>query len=100
MKLITLSSQAERSEVFVERLVMKLERDNIEIYVDQVTLVFYWPYIAIEKRRVHIAFHSQITYHDRNNWEVNKSLVMRILGFGIGIAHKHCLNPNVKDNVA
>ena len=79
---------------------MKLDRDNIEFYVGQITIVLYWPYVRLKARSTHIAFNSQITYYDRRNWEVNKSLVVRIVGFGIGIAHKHCLNPNVKGNIS
>lgn len=93
----------------------KLSKDRLSMFLGAYTVEVYWPHlhtrIGCEKLDANfVKFHgrtelgftanTQILYtRPRDGWSWERALAARILGFGIGVAYKHCENPYVNGGV-
>ncbi len=77
---------------------MKISKGQIAFYIKQLTLEIYWPKILNNSADFGIFMPTQISYkkfNEYNIWYFHRAAVIKLLGFGVGIAWKHCDNPNI-----
>lgn len=77
----------------------KVQKDRLVLFVGFLTIELYWPRFTFNNSDIGLWFHTHINYKrhvERREWEVTRAFVIKILGFGIGLAWKHCDNPSIE----
>lgn len=73
------------------------EKGKVEFYVGQLTIVFYYPHVWLNSSDYGLNLATGIIgkrHVKYQEWWITRSVVIRVLGFGIGLAWNHIDNPN------
>ena len=76
---------------------MKFKKDRLCLYIGLLTVELYWLRFIKTNVELGIMADSIVLYKGSNRWSKDLciwSFVIKVLGFGAGIAWKHCENPN------
>lgn len=73
------------------------QRGRIIYYIGLLSIELYYPYFY--KKTANFGFSADtmlnvFTYLKDEDWMLTRSAAMKIIGFGFGLAWKHCSNPN------
>lgn len=84
----------------------QLGKDAASLWVGDWTLELYFPALHhklgkdgadYSRTQLGVVLPTLILYvRPRDGWRWNRSLALKVLGFGFGVAYQHCENPNMK----
>jgi len=79
----------------------KLHKDRFVIYIGLLSIEIYWPRVVKNNVDIGIFMDTLMLYktsNEWNRWQLKRSFVTKLLGFGAGMAWDHYGNPN-KENI-
>jgi hypothetical protein len=79
---------------------MKYRNGILSFFIGFLTIEIYHPIFNFSLIQISIKFDTILVInlrHQDNRWWIDRSIAIKLLGFGIGFAWKHCDNPNIKE---
>lgn len=75
------------------------ERGKFVFYIGYLTIELYYPYYYVKTANFGFSANTILnvfTYDEKEAWMVHRSIAMKLVGFGFGLAWKHCHNPKTE----